>query len=230
MVGTHPSSFMIAPPVQDACSAPTARRSVLRRPTPPRLQSVDRLDRARCFSLNDVHSRRDHERAQGRRPANIKAMAATGRNGVSNADERTRRARSARPSADKCITFRINGRSADELRLAQVRMPTGAGAMMILQVHLPRDGPAHGRVGHPILRCVRQTPRVRWIAHRACSLGGRHISKRLRDSKQKSRFGQRGDSRFRVPSHERGCRRRQGTDCAQLVVRGVVDAGSCPLN
>ena len=115
------------------------------------LQSVDRLDRARCFSLNDVHSRRDHERAQGRRPANIKAMAATGRNGVSNADERTRRARSARPSADKCITLRINGRSADELRLAQVRMPTGAGAMMILQVHLPRDGPAHGRVGHPYL-------------------------------------------------------------------------------
>ena len=125
-----------------------------RRPTPPRLQSVYRLDRARCFSLNDVHSRRDHERAQGRRPANIKAMAATGRNGVSNADERTRRARSARPSADKCITFRINGRSADELRLAQVRMPTGAGAKMILQVHLPRDGPAHGRVGHPILRCA----------------------------------------------------------------------------
>ena len=165
---------------------------MLRRTTPPRLQSVDRLDRARCFSLNDVHSRRDHERAQGRRPANIKTMAATGRNGVSNADERTRRARSARPSADKCSTFRINGRSADELRLAQVRMPTGAGAKMILQVHLPRDGPAHGRVGHPILRCVRQTPRVRWIAHRACSLGGRHISKRLRDSKQKSRFGQRG--------------------------------------
>ena len=33
---------------------------------------------------------------------------------------------------------------------------------------------------------------MRWIAHRACSLGGRHISKRLRDSKQKSRFGQRG--------------------------------------
>ena len=230
MVGTHPSSFMIAPPVQDACSAPTARRSAPRRPTPPRLQSVDPLDRARCFSLNDVHSRREHERAQGRRPANIKAMAATGRNGVSNADERTRRARSARPSADKCITFRINGRSADELRLAQVRMPTGAGAMMILQVHLPRDGPAHGRVGHLILRCVRQTPCVRWIAHRACSLGGRHISKRLRDSKQKSRFGQRDDSLFRVPSHERGCRRRQGTDCAQLVVRGVVDAGSCPLN
>ena len=221
---------MIAPPVQDACSAPTARRSAPRRPTPPRLQSVDRLDRARCFSLNDVHSRRDHERAQGRRPANIKAMAATGRNGVSNADERTRRARSARPSADKCITFRINGRSADELRLAQVRMPTGAGAKIKLQVHLPRDGPAHGRVGHPILRCVRQTPCVRWIAHRACSLGGRHISKRLRDSKQKSRFGQRDDSLFRVPSHERGCRRRQGTDCAQLVVRGVVDAGSCPLN
>ena len=138
--------------------------------------------------------------------------------------------RSARPSADKCSTFRINGRSADELRLAQVRMPTGAGAKMTLQVHLPRDGPAHGRVGHPILRCVRQTPRVRWIAHRACSLGGRHISKRLRDSKQKARFGQRDDSRFRVPSHERGCRRRQGTDCAQLVVRGVVDAGSCPLN
>ena len=24
--------------------------------------------------------------------------------------------------------------------------------------------------------------------------------------------------------------RRQGTDCAQLVVRGVVDGGSCPLN
>ena len=137
--------------VQDACSAPTARRSAPRRPTPPRLQSVDRLDRARCFSLNDVHSRRDHERAQGRRPANIKTMAATGRNGVSNADERTRRARSARPSADKCITFRINGRSADELRLAQVRMPTGAGAKIILQVHLPRDGPAHGRVGHPYL-------------------------------------------------------------------------------
>ena len=170
---------------------------IRRRPTPPRLQSVDRLDRARCFSLNEVHSRRDHERAQGRRPANIKAMAATGRNGVSNADERTRRARSARPSADKCITFRINGRSADELRLAQVRMPTGAGAKMTLQVHLPRDGPAHGRVGHPILRCVRQTPCVRWIAHRACSLGGRHISKRLRDSKQKSRFGQRDDSLFR---------------------------------
>ncbi len=177
--------------LKDACSAPTARRSAPRRPTPPRLQSVDRLDRARCFSLNDVHSRRDHERAQGRRPANIKAMAATGRNGVSNADERTRRARSARPSADKCITFRINGRSADELRLAQVRMPTGAGAKITLQVHLPRDGPAHGRVGHPILRCVRQTPRVRWIAHRACSLGGRHISKRLRDSKQRSRFGRR---------------------------------------
>ena len=36
MVGTHPSSFMIAPPVQDACSAPTARRSSRRRPTPPR--------------------------------------------------------------------------------------------------------------------------------------------------------------------------------------------------
>ena len=137
--------------LKDACSAPTARRSAPRRPTPPRLQSVDRLDRARCFSLNDVHSRREHERAQGRRPANIKAMAATGRNGVSNADERTRRARSARPSADKCSTFRINGRSADELRLAQVRMPTGAGAKMILQVHLPRDGPAHGRVGHPYL-------------------------------------------------------------------------------
>ena len=59
--------------------------------------------------------------------------------------------RSARPSADKCSTFRINGRSADELRLAQVRMPTGAGAMMILQVHLPRDGPAHGRGGHPYI-------------------------------------------------------------------------------
>ena len=65
-------------------------------------------------------------------------------------------------------------------------------------VHLPRDGPAHGRVGHPILRCVRQTPRVRWIAHRVCLLGGRHISKRLRDSKQKSQFGQRDDSRFRL--------------------------------
>ena len=171
-----------------------------------------------------------HERALGRRPANIKAMAATGRNGVSNADERTRRARSARPSADKCSTFRINGRSADELRLAQVRMPTGAGAKMILHgPFTPRRTSARAS-RPPLHRCVRQTPRVRWIAHRACSLGGRHISKRLRDSKQKSRFGQRDNSRFRVPSHERGCRRRQGTDCAQLVVRGVVDAGSCPLN
>ena len=145
----HPVPTPSRPQRRVQCSNCAPLRAPKTNSTP--LQSVDRLDRARCFSLNDVHSRRDHERAQGRRPANIKAMAATGRNGVSNADERTRRARSARPSADKCITFRINGRSADELRLAQVRMPTGAGAMMILQVHLPRDGPAHGRVGHPIL-------------------------------------------------------------------------------
>ena len=158
--GAVPRSFMIAPPASRRVQCSNCAPLLPTKTNSTPLQSVDRLDRARCFSLNDVHSRRDHERAQGRRPANIKAMAATGRNGVSNADERTRRARSARPSADKCITFRINGRSADELRLAQVRMPTGAGAMMILQVHLPRDGPAHGRVGHPYIGAS--------VRHRVC--------------------------------------------------------------
>ena len=178
--------------LKDACSAPTARRSVLRRPTPPRCnRSTVSTGRGASHSTTCIpggitRGHRGDVLQTSRQWLRQDATEFRTQTNVHSAQ------RSARPSADKCSTFRINGRSADELRLAQVRMPTGAGAMMILQVHLPRDGPAHGRVGHLILRCVRQTPRVRWIAHRACSLGGRHISKRLRDSKQKSRFGQRG--------------------------------------
>ena len=170
MVGTHPSSFMIAPPVQDACSAPTARRSAPRRPTPPRCnRSTVSTGRGASHSTTCIpggitRGHRGDVLQTSRQWLRQDATEFRTQTNVHGAQ------RSARPSADKCSTFRINGRSADELRLAQVRMPSGAGAMMILQVHLPRDGPAHGRVGHPYIGasvrprvCGRlRIERVRW--------------------------------------------------------------------